>query len=30
MLQPFDARKSLTTIEQESTVIAVIEMSQSA
>jgi len=28
MLQPFDASKSLTTIEQESTVIAVIEMSQ--
>jgi transposase len=29
MLQPFDASKSLTAIEQESTVIAVIEMSQS-
>jgi transposase len=29
MLQPFDASKSLTDIDQESTVIAVIEMSQS-
>jgi hypothetical protein len=29
MSQPFDASKSLTTLEQDSTVIAVIEMSQS-
>lgn len=29
MLQPFDASKSLTVIDQDSTVIAVIEMSQS-
>ena len=29
MLQPFDASKSLTAFEQESTVVAVIEMSQS-
>ena len=30
MSQPFDARKSLTTLEQDNTVIAVIEMSQSS
>ena len=29
MSQPFDASKSLTTLEQDNTVIAVIEMSQS-
>ena len=29
MSQPFDASKSLTTLEQDSTIIAVIEMSQS-
>ena len=29
MLQPFDASKSLTTLKQDSTIIAVIEMSQS-
>ena len=29
MSQPFDASKSLTAVEQDSTIIAVIEMSQS-